>query len=81
MAKDWRESNIILAINMLCINLHLKATKVVQIYSVPPKTLKAWLLGQLSQQDCIANSQKLTSLEEEVIIQYILNLDLHSFLL
>ena len=81
MAKDWRESDMILAINTLCTNPHLKATKVAQIYSVPPKTLKARLLGQPSQQDCIANSRKLTSLKEEVIIQHILDLDSCSFLL
>ena len=79
MAKDWRESDIILVIQTLRTSLHLKVTKVARIYNVPPKTLKARLLGQPSRQDCIANSRKLTSLEEEVIIQHILDLDSRSF--
>ena len=81
MAKDWRESDMILVVNTLRTNSHLKVTKVAQIHNVPPKTLKARLLRQPSQQDCIANSRKLTSLEEEVIIQHILDLDSCLFLL
>jgi len=48
MAKGWRESDMILAANTLCTNPHLKVAKVVWIYHVPPKTLKARLLGQPS---------------------------------
>ena len=79
MAKGWRESDMILAANTHRTNPHLKVAQVARIYHVPPKTLKARLLGQPSRQDCIANSRKLTSLEEEVIIQHILDLDSHSF--
>ena len=52
-----------------------------QIYNILSKILKTQFLRQLLQQDCIANSRKLTSLEKEVIIQYILDLDLCLFLL
>jgi hypothetical protein len=53
MAKDWRESDMILAVNTLCTNPHLKVTKVVRIHNVPPKTLKTRLLGQPSRQDLL----------------------------
>ena len=81
MAKYWKESDIILAVNIFCIYLYLKVSKVVQIYKVPCTILKAWYLRILSQQDSLANSWKLTLLEEEVIVQYILDLDLCLFLL
>ena len=48
MAKGWRESDMILAANTLRMNPHLKVAKVAWIYHVPPKTLKARLLGQPS---------------------------------
>ena len=41
IAKDQRKSNMILVINTLRKDLHLKVTKVAQIYNVPYKTLKA----------------------------------------
>ena len=79
MAKHWKESDMILAVNTLCMHLYLKVSKVAQIHKVPCTTLRAQYLGILSQQDSLANSQKLTLLEEEVIVQHILNLDLRLF--
>ena len=68
MTKHWLESDLILAVNVLRTNPHLSIRKVVQIYHVPPTTLTARLHGRTSRQDYIANSRKITPLEESVII-------------
>ena len=45
------------------------------IYSVAETTLRRRRAGIPSRRDCKPNSKKLTQLEEEVIVSYILNLD------
>ena len=79
MAKHWKESNMILAVNTLRTHPHLKVSKVARIHKVPRTTLRARYLGTPSRQDSLANSRKITLLEEEVIVQHILDLDLRSF--
>ena len=70
---------MILAVNTLCTYLYLKVSKVAWIHKVPCITLKARYLGTPSRQDSLANSRKLTLLEEEVIVQHILDLDSRLF--
>ena len=49
------------------------------IYTVAETTLRRRRAGTLARRDCQPNSKKLTQLEEEVIVSYILNLDLRGF--
>jgi hypothetical protein len=49
------------------------------VYDVPETTLDHRICGKPSRNDCIPNSRKLTSREEQAIIQYILDLDSRGF--
>ena len=49
------------------------------IFSVPESTLRDRRAGKPARRDCEPNSKKLTKLEEEVIISYILDLDQRGF--
>ncbi|KAJ8111257.1 hypothetical protein OPT61_g6105 [Boeremia exigua] len=49
------------------------------IYSVAETTLRRRRAGRPARRDCQPNSKKLTQLEEEVIVKYILDLDLRRF--
>ena len=75
MPRIWKESDMILAINALYMTPHLKISRVARIFCVPRTTLSDRIQGKLSRQDISANSRKLTNLEEEVIVRYILDLD------
>jgi hypothetical protein len=79
MTKHWLESDVVLTVKVLRTNPQLSLRKVVQIYHVPRTTLAARLHGTPSRQDSIANSQKITPLEESVIVRHILDLDSRVF--
>jgi hypothetical protein len=49
------------------------------IYNVAETTLRRRRAGKSARRDCQPNSKKLTQLEEEVIVKYILDLDLRGF--
>ena len=68
ITKHWLESDVVLAVKVLRTNLQLSLQKVAQIYHVPRTTLAARLHGTPLRQDSIANSQKITPLEESVIV-------------
>ena len=48
-------------------------------YRVPKSTLNDRRAGKLARRDCQPNSKKLTIVEEEVIISYIIELGLRGF--
>ena len=79
MPTKYKESDMILAINTLRTNPHLKISHVAQIFHVPRTTLSDRVKGKSSRQNILANSRKLTNLEEEVIVRYILDLDSRAF--
>jgi hypothetical protein len=49
------------------------------VYNVPEKTICRRRAGISSRRNCQPNSRKLTQLEEEVIVKYILDLDQRGF--
>ena len=49
------------------------------MYNVPRSTLRDRRAGKPLRRDCQPNSKKLTELEEEVIVSYILDLDQRGF--
>ena len=79
MPTKYKESDMILTINTLRTNPHLKISHVTQIFHVPRTTLSDRVKGKSSRQNILANSRKLTNLEEEVIVRYILDLDSRAF--
>ena len=50
-----------------------------QAFNVPRTTLRDRRAGKPARRDCQPNSRKLTQLEEEVIVSYILDLDQRGF--
>ena len=79
IARQLNEHDIILALNALQKNPKLSLRQVISTYNIPRTTLKRRQDGQSARCDTEPNSRKLTSYEEESIIQYIINLDSRSF--
>jgi hypothetical protein len=79
MTRTWNESDMLLAVQIVRQNPKSKITKIARIYRVPRTTLSRRVHGILSKHDTFNPTQKLTKLEEEVIVQYILNLDSRAF--
>ena len=73
------EADIQLAISS--INAHqIQGTRTAAVvYNVAETTLRRRRAGKPARRDCQPNSKKLAQLEEEVIIKYILNLNLRRF--
>lgn len=79
MPTQSNECQIILAIQALQCNEKLSRRKAAAIYNVSETTLRARINGRTLKRDCRPNSQKLKETEEEVIVQYILDLDRRGF--
>jgi hypothetical protein len=75
MYSNFRESDMILALYTLRTTLHLTPSHIAWVYNVLCKTLTNRYYRKLSRQDTQPKSQKLTPLEELVIVRHILNLD------
>ncbi|KFZ25103.1 hypothetical protein V502_00412, partial [Pseudogymnoascus sp. VKM F-4520 (FW-2644)] len=73
------EKNVILALQAMQNNPSLSARAAGKIYSVNHEKLCRQKLGIPSRRNIAANSQKLTDLEESVIVQHILNLAIKGF--
>ena len=68
MALQSQESQIILAIQALQSDEKLSRRKAAAIYSVPETTLRDRMNGRTPRRDYRPNGQKLTKMEEEVIV-------------
>jgi hypothetical protein len=79
MQIQTQEARIILAIEAIRTSKQLSCRAAAKIYNVPLSTLNARINGRTPRHDIRANSTKLTPIEEEVIIQYILDLDSRGF--
>ena len=79
MPQKNDESSIILALKAMKNDPKLSLRAAAKIYSVDHRKLGRRKQGQPSRRDILANSRKLTTLEESVIIQYIVDLDLKGF--
>ena len=75
MKKIANEANIQLALHAIQQDATLTVPRAAAIYKVPERTLRRRRDGTPSRGDCTANSMKLTSTEETVIVQHILKLD------
>ena len=79
MVQAWKESDLILALQALQTNPKLSISRAAIIYRVPCTTFRNRKYGKPSQRDIRPSNQKLTELEEQTLVRYILDLDSRSF--
>ena len=79
MPQKHDESRIILALQAMQNDPKLSARAAGKIYSVSHEKLSRRRRGMQPRRDIIANSRKLTNLEESVLVQYILDLATKGF--
>jgi hypothetical protein len=79
MSQLNKEANILLAIQALQNDPKLSLRRAAKIYKVSLTTLWRQQQGILSQRDTIPKSRKLSDLEEQIIVQFILDLDSRGF--
>jgi phytoene/squalene synthetase len=75
MSQFNNESNILLALQAIQNDPRISLRRAASIYQVHHWTLYRRQKGILSQRDTIPKSRKLSNLEEQIIIQFILDLD------
>jgi hypothetical protein len=73
------EVDIQLAISSLNTNQIQSKRRAAATFNVPESTLRDRRAGRPARRDCQPNARKLTQVEEEVIVRYILDLDLRGF--
>jgi hypothetical protein len=73
------EADIHLAILAINCNQIQSVRGAAQTFAVPRTTLRRRRAGTATRRDCQPNLKKLTQLEEEVIVRYILDLDQRGF--
>ena len=74
-----REDRVILAIQLLKSNATMSVRRAAATYNVPETTLRDRRAGQTSRRDTQPNRSKLSTTEEETLIQYIRILDTRGF--
>ena len=75
-----QESRIIMAMEAIQTSRkRMSRRAAAKLYDVPETTLRDRITGRPARQDVRPNRHKLTNLEEEVLIQYILDLDSRGF--
>ena len=79
MEIQTKEARIILAIEAIRTSKSLSQRSAAKIYRVPLSTLFDRIASRTYRPESKTNSLKLTELEEEIIIRYILDLDLRGF--
>ena len=79
MDSTLHEARILLAIKAIQNNSSLSTRAAAQLYNIQRTTLRDRLAGRPSRYDIPPNSCKLTDLEEQSIVQYILDLCTRSF--
>jgi hypothetical protein len=75
MSQKINEAQLNLAIQAIKQNLKLSVRRVVKVYQVDNRRLGERLCGILSRRDILANSRKITDIEEDVLSERILELD------
>ena len=79
MESSSNESRIILALKALENRKGVSVRSIAKTYNVPEATLWHRYTGRHPRHNIITNSRKLTDLEEQVLIQYILSLAAEGF--
>jgi hypothetical protein len=79
MSVQTKEARIILAIEAIRTTQKLSRRRAAAIYNVPESTLRARMTGVTPKALSVNAFQNLTTVEEEVIVQYILDRDSRGF--
>jgi len=79
MSEPNNEGRILLALKALQNNPKLSARRAAEMYHVHSRTLQRRRRGVQSRRDIVPNSRKLSDLEEETLVQFILKLDSQGF--
>ena len=79
MSQLNKEANILLALQALQKDPKLSIRRAAAIYTVPATTLRHRQKGMPSRADTTPSVRKLSDLEEQTIIKYILDLDSRGF--
>ena len=79
MSSINSEARMLLALQALQNNPKLSIRRAAEIYSIHYRTLHRRQKGIQSRRDTIPNSRKLSNLEEEILIHFILDLDSRGF--
>ncbi len=79
MKTPTPEAQIILAIEAIQSSHKLSRRAAAKLYNVPESTLRARMNGVTPKADSRPVSQSLTEIEEDVVVQYILDLDSRGF--
>jgi hypothetical protein len=79
METPLKESQIIMALELMKRDPSLSVRRVAALYGVPRTTLTRRRSGTPSRRDSPPNSTKLIKIEEETIVRYILDLDARSY--
>ena len=75
----YKEADMLLAIQAFDSGQIKSMRRAASTFNVPRSTLQTRCTGITPRRDCQPKSKKLTKLEEEVIVGYILDLDLRGF--
>jgi helix-turn-helix, Psq domain len=79
MQIQTNEARIILAIEAIRSSRKISIRAAAKLYNIPHSTLAYRMTGRTPCNEIKANCHKLTEIEEEVIVQYILDLDSRGF--
>jgi hypothetical protein len=79
MPPTLKEARVILAVEAIQNNPKLSIRAAAKIYNVAERTIRRRLAGYLARRDITPNSRKLTQLEEEAIVQFIIELIARAF--
>ena len=79
MSPPSKEARVILALQALQNDTKLSLRAAAKLYNVPVSTLGHRRTGRAVRRDLPANSRKLTDLEEETIVQYVIELYKRAF--
>jgi hypothetical protein len=79
MEIQTKEARIILAIEAIRSSKIINSRSAAKLYRVPRSTLLDRIAGRTSRDETRSNCHKLSTLEEEVLVQYILDLDSRGF--
>jgi hypothetical protein len=73
------EADIQLAIHAIKSNQIQGSKPAARVFNIPETTLRYRRAGRRARRDCTPNSKKLTMVEEEAVVRYILDLDTRGF--
>lgn len=79
MSVQDQEAKLILAIEAIRSSKKISLRKAAILYNVPKSSISYRMNGRAPRRECQPNSQKIMAIEEEVISQYILDLDTRGF--